>query len=205
MNAVIKETVVKTEVPLVGYLPFQVWVLVLTYLKRLDPLTIHRKHITIVGEFVDVLCQIRRTWRDTCYTVTNTEAQVVEPTAGTLHKCLVHDVPTKRDRGEGGPLVIVTELRRTFMTDADQCIIPVGIAVADTSEEADEFVIVSVTTHGSMIVLVGQERTITEVVPQESGSREVCVRRIEAVVLVVEITVTDDGVETMLVPLRVVA
>lgn len=63
--------------------------------------------------------------------------------------------------------MVVTKLRRTLVADADECIVLVGIAIADTSEETNEFAVILITTHPSMVVLVINPRTVTEVVPEE--------------------------------------
>ena len=157
VNTSVQETIVETEVPLLCYLPLQVGVGVLPNLKGFDPLAVHRHHIAISGKVIDVLCQIRRAWCDTCNTITNTEAQIVEPVLGTLHKLLVHDVPTKRNRWECSPLVILTKLRRSLMTDADKCVVLIGITITYTSEETYEFIIISIAAHRCMVILVGQE------------------------------------------------
>ena len=205
VDAVIQETVVETEVPLLGHLPLQVGVGVLHHLKGLDPLAVHRHHVAITRKVIHVLCQIRVTGGDTRHTVAHAEAQVAEPVAGVLHECLVHDVPAEGERGEGGPLVVGTELRAALMTDADECVVAVGIAVADTSEEAHELVVIPVAAHRGVMVLVCQERAVAQVVPEEGRGREVGVRGIEAVVLLIEIAVAHDGVEAVVVPLGIVA
>ena len=91
------------------------------------------------------------------------------------------------------------------MTNAYQYIVLIGVAIADTSEETDEFVIVLITAHVSMVVLVCQERTVVQIIPQESGGREVGIACAEAVLVIIEVAVTDDGIEAMLVPLCIVA
>ena len=91
------------------------------------------------------------------------------------------------------------------MTDADECVVAVGIAVADTSEEAHELVVIPVAAHRGVMVLVCQERAVAQVVPEEGRGREVGVRGIEAVVLIIEIAVAHDGVEAVVVPLGIVA
>ena len=91
------------------------------------------------------------------------------------------------------------------MTDADQRIVLVGIAVTDTSEETNQLVIVHVTAHIGVVILIRQERTVVQIVPEECCGREVGIAGAEAVVLIIEVAVTYDGVETVLVPLRVVA
>ena len=91
------------------------------------------------------------------------------------------------------------------MTEADECVVAVGITIADTSEEAHELIVVHITAHISVMILIGQERTIVQVVPEESCGREVGVRGAEAVVLIIEIAVTHEGIETVIAPLCIVA
>ena len=205
VNASVQEAIVNTDVPLMSNLPLQVGVGVLTHFKGLNPLAVHRQHITISGKVVDILSQIRRAWCDTCNTVTHTEAQVVEPAASALHELLVHDVPAERERGEGSPLVIFTKLGRTLMTEADESVVLIGIAIADTSEETHKLIVVSVAAHRGVVFLVCQERTVAEVVPQECCRREVCVAGSETVIDIIEIAVTHDAVETVITPLGIIA
>ena len=67
------------------------------------------------------------------------------------------------------------------MTDADKEIIAVIVAIAYTTEEADEFAVVLIRTHPCMVAFIGQERTILQVVPEISLGREVLVASIEAI------------------------
>ena len=205
MDAVVQETVVETEVPFFAHLPFQVGVGVLGHLERLDPLAVHGEHITIVGKLIDVLSQVVVARGDTRHTIAHTQTQVVEPRTGAFHERLVHDVPAQGNRGEGSPLVVGTELGTTLMTDANQSIVFVGIAITDTTEETYQLTVVLVAAHPGVVVLVVDERTIAQVVPQEGGGREVLVAGVEAVALIEEITVTHDAVEAVLAPLGIIA
>ena len=91
------------------------------------------------------------------------------------------------------------------MTDTDQRIILIGVAVTDTSEETDEFRVVLVTAHPSVVILIVDKRTVAQVVPQEGSGREVLVTCVESIVLVEEITVAHDTVEAVVTPLGIVA
>ena len=171
----------------------------------MDPISALVLDVTVGSDVVKVLCPIRTGWGDTGHTVPYAQFQVVQPRAGLFHKRFVADGPSQRNGGEGSPPVVCTEFAGSFVADAEQGVVAVGVAVADTGEETNKGVIVCVRAHARMAVFFGQKRTQSQVVVEVSYRREVSVAGRETIVLVVEVAVTYQPFEAVFAPCMVVA
>ena len=110
-----------------------------------------------------VLCLVRSDARCACNALTQTDFQVVEPVVGSFHERLVADAPTQRVGGEGIPLVVFGQNRRTIMTHGGRCQVATFVRVVQTIDVSQGLL------HGVLRLdpVIGAG---TEIVPQ-IGSR----------------------------------
>ena len=198
VKAVLQEAHVETHVELLGGLPLEFGVGVLRGLEACHPLSAGVEVAAVRGVVVVHGERAVAAARDVAgLTVADAQLHVGDG-IDVLHELLVADGPAEGGGGEVGPLTVGTELAAAFVTEGEQHVVAVVVAVAHTAEEADELVVVLAAAEASTrVLLVLEVGTCREVVVEIDLGGEVAVAGVEAGIDVVVVAVAHDGVEAV--------